>query len=176
LACILVPSYSYSTNNSVRRGFLSAVERGNITACEQLLQETPNLPANRDHRGDSVLHKLAMGNCVNDTVQKALSLLMRGNPNLEASNATGQTPLMVATRRGKAAIVSCLLQMGANVKAKDAQGQTVLHLAAMRGDAEITRVLLRKGAENGQRNRYGRTASDEAQRKGYLEITKLLSC
>jgi len=154
--------------------FLSAALRSDVAQCEQLLQEVPDLGTCRDHRGDTLLHKLASLHFTSDAaLQQVLSLLVGKGASarkcLEAQNAMGQSPLLVAANRGKGAMVAKLLQMGADVNTRDAQGQSALHLVAMRGDVETLQALLRSGAERSFRNRFGRSACEEAIRTGHQE-------
>jgi ankyrin repeat protein len=74
------------------------------------------------------------------------ALLKAGaNPNLKL--LLGETPLMVASRVGKAEVVEQLLVKGADVNAHAARGQTALMWAVAQRHADVVKVLVAKGAD-----------------------------
>jgi ankyrin repeat protein len=74
------------------------------------------------------------------------SLLARGAV-LEATNTTGDTPLLTAAQSGSDAVLKALLKSGAKVNAKNLKGQTALFIAAGRGKVEPVKTLLEAGAD-----------------------------
>ena len=94
----------------------------------------------------------------------------------------GDTPLIDAARRGRAANVATLLADGAvfgddvNESMTNGSGTTALHIACYLGHAEIVMMLLAANADVDQANIDGATALFYACKKGYTEIvTKLLA-
>jgi ankyrin repeat protein len=69
-------------------------------------------------------------------------VLLEAGANLEATDATGRTPLLAAAAAGKAEVVQVLLQAGAKVEAATADGTTPLCAAASAGHVEVARMLL----------------------------------
>jgi ankyrin repeat protein len=67
------------------------------------------------------------------------------NPNIAL--LSGETPLMVAARAGKAAAVSALVAKGANPNARGARGQTALMWAVSQKHVEVVRLLVAAGAD-----------------------------
>ena len=65
----------------------------------------------------------------------------------QAWKAGGTTPLMLAARKGDAAIVECLLQAGASCSARSRRGTCPLSMAAEEGNTDAVRVMLVAGAE-----------------------------
>lgn len=58
--------------------------------------------------------------------------------------ATGNTPLIAATKRGCKNIISFLIINGADPDARDRDGKTALQWAVAKNDTEITRALLQQ--------------------------------
>ena len=63
------------------------------------------------------------------------------------SRPVGETPVMVASRSGYAAIVELLIAKGGNVNAHGARGQTALMWAAAQKHPDVVKVLLAHGAD-----------------------------
>lgn len=61
---------------------------------------------------------------------------------LEARNAYGQTPLLVAAGNGAYRVATLLLKHGADVAAKDANGKNALDLARMHENQQMLSLLL----------------------------------
>ena len=84
----------------------------------------------------------------------ALDTLIRSE-GVDAKDAQGQTPLMVATAFGSIEAVRMLVAGGADVRAANGAGLTALHFAA--DDAAKTRLLLDAGADVHAVTQMGRT-------------------
>lgn len=65
---------------------------------------------------------------------------------IELANAHGITPLMAATRAGRANVAALLIQRGARVRTADKRGFTALHYAAQNGMTQTVGLLLDRGA------------------------------
>jgi ankyrin repeat protein len=74
----------------------------------------------------------------------ALSVLLRGGADVDATSRHGQTPLMIA---GSADAVNALCGAGADTDAADPTGQTPLIAAARRGNVDVLIALLGQGAD-----------------------------
>jgi hypothetical protein len=78
---------------------------------------------------------------------------------VDATNAAGWTPLMVAAaERDSAGVVKSLIADGANVNFADEQGITPLMVAADRSNAEVVELLMDAGADIHARSDDGSTA------------------
>jgi ankyrin repeat protein len=60
---------------------------------------------------------------------------------VDTSNWEGQTPLMIAARRGNVALAHLLLERGANVARTDTHGMTAAAYAAAEGYGELAAPL-----------------------------------
>ncbi|MBK1644490.1 hypothetical protein CKO25_07445 [Thiocapsa imhoffii] len=65
---------------------------------------------------------------------------------LNKRNAAGETPLHVAARAGRVAIVRELVRNGADLSALDAAGQSVLYVALAHGRTQVAQQLIERGA------------------------------
>lgn len=84
----------------------------------------------------------------------ALRTLIR-DEGVNAKDAQGQTPLMLAAAFGSAEAVRTLIAAGADIRAAGSAGFTALHLAA--DDLAKTRMLLDAGADVNAASQLGRT-------------------
>ncbi|KAH8076556.1 extracellular ligand-gated ion channel [Aureococcus anophagefferens] len=75
----------------------------------------------------------------------------------------GDTPLIVAARRGRRDCAAALLDHGAKLEATNAQGHTALHTAAEHGRAPVLEELLARGALTDAVDARGRTARSRPQ-------------
>jgi ankyrin repeat protein len=82
-------------------------------------------------------------------VAKLHKLILAGaEPN--ATNADGETPLIIASELGKARVVEALLVKGADVNKKSAAGMTALRWAVTRNHTEVIEILLLAGADKNE--------------------------
>ena len=146
----------------------------------------------RDAAGNTALHR-AM---VHQTIQSvsevdAIVALIAGGADVDATNATGQTPLHLAVEKmpswaldeSSTTPVQALIRAKANVNAQDREGRTPLHILAIADTAfkaEATRALLAAGANPNIRDKQGRTPAlaamtEEWPWSGANESTPLLT-
>jgi ankyrin repeat protein len=106
--------------------------------------------------------------------KRRVSLLLKVGADVEARDADGQTPLLLASEGGHASVVRTLLAKGANIDAEDARGRTALHLASRGGHVDVVRLLLARSADVTVKDADGRTALHLASIGGYTEVVRLL--
>ncbi len=79
-----------------------------------------------------------------------------------AAHMIGTTPLMFASQRGEAEMVTFLLDRQADVVAKNESGQTALHFAAQYGQRDVVESLLKANADVNALTREAKTPLDLA--------------
>ncbi|MCB9293727.1 MAG: ankyrin repeat domain-containing protein [Lewinellaceae bacterium] len=101
---------------------------------------------------------------------------LRAGARLEARNAEGATPLILAASLGRLAVARFLLGNGADVQARRAgyYGSTALMEAAISNDTAMTRLLLSHGADVHRRDTFGDPAINWAAYYGHVSVTRLL--
>ena len=92
---------------------------------------------------------------------------------LDATDSSGQTALMLAAIKGHAPSVSLLLERGARVDSR--QGWTALHYAAAGGHTEVARILILHGANLDARSDNGTTPAMLAARQKQFSTLELLA-
>jgi cytohesin len=85
-----------------------------------------------------------------------------------------RTPLHLAARAGRTALVELLLDHSADANARDYGGGTPLHAAAGEGRLEVARALLQAGARPNLLDADGHTPLHKAVRAGHGELVELL--
>ena len=93
---------------------------------------------------------------------------------INAQDAKGYSPLIIATYNDQLPVVSVLLDHGALPDLQDVAGNTALMGASFKGYAAIVNRLLEAGADVNLRNGQGAPALTFAATFGQLEIASLL--
>ncbi len=90
---------------------------------------------------------------------KEVADVIKKDANVNAADEDGETPLMVAVKKGNAPVVDVLLAAGAKVNAKNARGEDALTLAvrAREPNAAIVASLLKNGADANAADKNGTT-------------------
>ena len=169
-----------------------AALRGNDARSMRALLERGFDPNTPDESGQVALY-LALRD---DAPAVAELLLAQPGLKVDAANAVGETPLMIAALRGQTAwverllargaaleregwtplhyaasgpaprVVALLLDRGAAIEARSPNGTTPLMMAAGYGAIDSADLLLGRGADPKARNALGLTAADFARRAG----------
>jgi ankyrin repeat protein len=131
-----------------------AAREGNRERLRSLLKEGEDVNA-AEGDGMTALHWAALANDV-----ESAEMLLYAGANVEAATRLGsETPLVLASRAGHAAMVETLLNAGADPGEATSTGATPLMLAAASGSVEAVRALLSDEADvNARESRRGATA------------------
>lgn len=99
-----------------------------------------------------------------------LSVLLDMKPNVNVSDVSGITPLMLAVRKSNdLRVVKMLLKAGASVKAETSEGWIALTYAAYHTkNSDIIKALIKAGADVKHTNRYGWTPLMYACKKTFM--------
>jgi ankyrin repeat protein len=92
------------------------------------------------------------------TARKTVNLLLAKGADVNAADANGQTPLMLAQFEQLPDAAKLLLARHANLNAADHQGRTALMQAAAADDRPMVERLLARGADVNRRDKAGKTA------------------
>ncbi len=180
--------------------FFVAVKSGDFAAAKSLLKDLPALADERDAEfGATALHWAALKG--HETV---VALLLAQDADVNATNRDGETPLQVAQRANRTAIVRLLTQSGGSatsdgdiftaVRAGDLAavtrildrdparvrqsdrlfGATPLHWAALKGSDDVVTLLLVRGADANAMNAKGETPLLVAQRAKRTSVVRIL--
>ena len=92
-------------------------------------------------------NQLALWHAASTDSEEAATLLIHHRANLNATDHTGTTPLMIAAENGHTSTVKLLLARKANHSSKDSQSSTALFTASSTGNCKITCLLLEAKAK-----------------------------
>ncbi len=90
-------------------------------------------------------------------------------------NKTGWTPLHYAATKGHLALISLLIENHAYIDAESPNGSTPLMMASMYGTAEAVKLLLDEGADPLLKNQQGLTAIQFAQRVNRKDVADMIA-
>ena len=90
-------------------------------------------------------------------------------------NKTGWTPLHYAASNGHVDVIKLLIENHAYIDAESPNGSTPLMMASMYGNAQSVKLLLEEGADSLLKNQIGLTALQFAQRANRPDSAELLT-
>ncbi|MFS7956992.1 putative non-specific serine/threonine protein kinase [Helianthus anomalus] len=122
-----------------------------------------------DDEGQTLLH-LAISQSRADLVQ----LLLEFEPDIEARNRLGMSPLEAASASGEGLIVELLLAHRASTERTESSTWGPVHLAAHGGHVDVLRLLLLKGADVNMLSKDGDTALHMAVEEQRRDCCRLL--
>ena len=103
-----------------------------------------------------------------------LGRLLDAGAAIDAKDARGYSPLMLATYAGSARAFDYLLGRGADPNSTDAAGNSVLMGAAFKGHIDLARKLIAAGADPKAQNGAGMDALGFAKTFGRADVAALL--
>lgn len=157
-------------NRAGRTALQVAAQRDFFDAVELLVQKTDDLDFDL---GTATLLHWAAGNGLMTTAKRLIST---AGLEIDATDESGRTPILVAADNGQAALVELLIRNNANLDRMDDAGSSAVLLAAERGHAEVVRALIKAGANVEQLDASGQSALHLAAWNGADEVvSELLS-
>ncbi|NPV46066.1 MAG: hypothetical protein HPY69_03845 [Armatimonadetes bacterium] len=124
-------------------------------------------PMAEDNYGNTALHWAS--------TPAAVTALLGGGANLEATGQRGEKPLHVAASQGNKAVVEALLAAGANVNARNSIGSTPLHQAAGSLRLDVVELLLAHGADINAQDQKGHTPLFIARTQGVTGVSDMVT-
>eukprot|EP00057_Strongylocentrotus_purpuratus_P009287 XP_011663761.1 PREDICTED: ankycorbin-like [Strongylocentrotus purpuratus] len=97
-----------------------------------------------------------------------------GGVDVNCTNASGKTPLHIASENGHLQTVKCLTHHGAKVNVIDANLQTSVHLCSKKGHLHVVQMLVNEGADIEIGDKDGFTALHVASFNGHIDVVKYL--
>ena len=104
-----------------------------------------------------------------DGFSLAAALLIEKGADVNKTDQNGQTPLLIASAKGRSDVAKLLLQRKAatdvavTADVDEFRGKTALILAAKSGHVEVVRLLVAAGADQSLKDGVGKTAMEWAQ-------------
>jgi ankyrin repeat protein len=129
----------------------------------------------KDGLGNGILHYAAQWK-----IDAQIPYIVQQGADLEAKNATGETPLFVAAKstgeRGSPqdATIKTLISAGASLTSRDNLGNSILHAAVRWNNRESAQTLINLGIDINARALNGKTPLHDAVRLGISDIETLL--
>lgn len=128
------------------------------------------------------IEELAEAKCFNlfeaagrGAVKKIITLLdEQGGKINDRVLLTGETPIILASKKGHLKAVEVLTERGANLQSRDQLGKRAIHVAAGRNDVLMVEMLLKHGADMEIRDHGDKTALNDAEDEGHVEVVELL--
>lgn len=148
-----------SSDDEIRKQFLSAVSRGDINEMDLLLEDENtdinNIVNARNKNGDtSLIIASDKGNL------EAVKLLLECGADLSLKDANGDNALIRAAEKGHFDVVEELLFRKANINSTGQHKKTALMAATENGHTRVIKLLIKKGAKISVKNDCDKTALD----------------
>lgn len=134
-----------------RTAILNAVDRYNLDAVKTLIEVGADASI-ADKSGRTVVHYAATNN-MPDVVKTVMEGKSKVKPDLDAKDADGETPLMIAAKYGNERVIEVLMAHGADATVADEAGHTPLETAVKLNYGSAVRALIKGGADITQRDR-----------------------
>jgi ankyrin repeat protein len=129
------------STNGVTESLANAVDVGEISRVQAIIQNSPDLINAPDASGQTLLQTYAGKGDL-----PVVELLLKNGAAVNGIKQPDLTPLHFAAGNGRKSVVEFLLSKAAKPDAATASGVTPLHLAVLKGYEQVAKVLLDAGA------------------------------
>ena len=153
-----------------------AVTEGAIPLVSMLLQHLEERPSPSQRRSISASSSSSLMLDENDLVSDTANANIN-SVGIDAEDASGCTPLLIASQYGHPDLAAFLIRRGANPHAVDSSRDTALHWAAYKGSVEVCGLLLHLLGVEGQldaQDAFGQTPLHLASLRGNVETVSFL--
>ena len=159
-----------ATNKNNTTALMLASEKGNIDAMNVLLRAGADRTI-EDAEGDTWIHCAIHGNCSKEVLQSQIDQ----GADVNATNKTKTTALMLASRRENINAMNVLIYAGAVRTIEDINGDSWIHYAIHRDcSKDVLQSIIDQGADVNARNKKNITALMLACEKGNVDAMNLL--
>lgn len=147
-----------------------ALTQGDLSTVATLLEKHPDWLKQLDHENRTPLHTAAL-HAKNSAL---LRYLIAQGAEIEARDAYGSTPLLLAAESGDLPSVQLLLQLGADWSRATSDGASPLFIASQQGHLPVLQCLLQSGADVRKARKDGWSPLYIASLNGHLPVLQCL--
>jgi ankyrin repeat protein len=104
-----------------------------------------------------------------------IQFLLANGSHVNARDAKGETPLIVAVQNGQLRAAKLLLELDADINMQDKAGNTALIVAVNAGNTALVKALLARGADAKITDKTKKNAMDYAKASNMADILNLLN-
>jgi len=151
----------------------SQKEQARIVAEATRKREEARVKAEREEKARIEASELLLKSALGGNRDGARSALRTG-AEVNCSDNSGETPLMMFSRRGDVELVTLLIQKGASVNLRNKSGESAITLASRNGHVEVVRLLAAKGVDVDTMDGIGSTVLLHVTMANDLEMMKAL--
>ena len=123
------------------------------------------------HRRGRVLHAYVQS--ASSSVAGTRAMVASGVP-VDAINHDGDTPFIIAVRKGREPLARALLELGADVNKRNRSKRSALHEAALSGAMPLVRMCLTYRARFDQQDLNGNTPLHLATSRSHTDVVEFL--
>lgn len=123
---------------------------------------------------DKQSNTTALEHAVRNANREMVQLLLASGADVNLTNASGQTVLMMLDDDATSDLLWDLINKGAKVNLQDDAGETALMQATTQNNLEALKTLIDAGAKVDMRNKRGETALMLAADEGYVNVVRAL--
>lgn len=153
--------------------FLSVISFGTLEDVKLFVESGADLTAEyTSNEGGTIGPALVLAT-LNGDLSK-VRYLVEQKADINITNKSGSTPLLVASSKGHRDIVKFLLENRAGVNITNRHNDTPLMLGAASGDVDLVKLLLDAGAKVNAQNKHNDTPMMFAAENGKTDVVKLL--